>query len=80
MRPGGAASGRGNQAPKPVFMRRMILQIRLREPLQVSEMVEVADAKPPSPIAGAMSATLGAYRKAALGSLNGQFATVRHLV
>jgi hypothetical protein len=69
----------GNQAPKPVFMRRMTTEIRSGEPLQVSELIEVADAKLPSPLSEAMAAALGAYRKAALALLSGQFAKVREL-
>jgi hypothetical protein len=68
-----------SQAPKPVFMRRMTPEIRPGEPLQVSELIEVADAKPSSPISNAMAATLGAHRKAALELLNSQFASVRQL-
>jgi hypothetical protein len=68
-----------SQAPKPVFIRRMAPEIRPGEPLQVLELVEVADAQPLSPLARAMAAALKAYREAALGLLNGQFANVREL-
>jgi hypothetical protein len=67
------------EAPKPVFIRRLAPEIRSGEPLRVSELIEVADAKPLSPLADAMAAALGAHRKAAHDLLNGQFASVREL-
>jgi hypothetical protein len=66
-----------SQAPKPVFIRHMAPEIRSGEPLQVSELIEVADPQALSTLADAMAVALKAYRKAAHELLNGQFASVR---
>ncbi len=63
---------------KPVF-RWSKSGLRPGEPIQVSDLVEVTDARQPSPLCAAMAETLSAYSKAGRELLAGQFASVRDL-
>jgi len=63
---------------KPVF-RRSTLRLNPGQPIQVSGLIEVANAKKASPLCDAMAETLDAYRKAGRELLAGQYASVREL-
>jgi hypothetical protein len=66
------------QGRRPVY-RRFQREMRPGQPIQVTDPIEVADGREPSPLCLAMVETLRAYRKAGMDLLAGEYAGVREI-